>query len=99
MADVKVLNMKMSTQEGSLKAFCQVEIAGKILIYGCKLLDGTNGLWVAMPQRKDQNDKYWDVVRITGESLKEKVTKAVIAAYEKATGGGEPEPEGGGGEF
>jgi len=89
MAKITVLDLRMSTREGSLKAFCNVDLKGVILIYGCRLMDGKNGLWVGMPQRKDESGektKWWDIVKIQKDTLKEEIQTAVIAAYEKSTG-------------
>jgi len=85
---VKIIvnQMKVSDKEGKLKAFCSVDIAGKIEIFSCKLMESEKGLWVAMPQRKGNDDKWYDNVRIKDEDIKNAIATAVIAEYKKVTG-------------
>jgi len=95
---ITINNLRLSTKEGKLKAFASVDIAGKIELFGCKLMDGENGLWVAYVQRKGNDDKWYDNIRIKDEVLKKEITVAYVQAYKKFIGapdigGGEQEPK------
>ena len=80
---ILINNLRLSTKEGKLKAFASVDIAGKIELFGCKLMDGEKGLWVAYVQRKGNDDKWYDNVRIKDEELKKEITTAYVTAYKK----------------
>ena len=52
---MKVTNVsiKVSPQSGDrLKAFCTMTLDGEFVVRDLKIIDGTNGLFVAMPSRK-----------------------------------------------
>lgn len=84
---MKVLNMKLSSGSGSLKAFFDVETAEGITIKGFKVADGKNGLFVGVPSEQDKNDKakYWDRVLMSKE-LKAELTDLALQEYSKLTG-------------
>lgn len=84
MAKIIVSNVRLSSKEGSCKAFANIDISGVIEIYGCKLMDGQNGTWVSMPQRKGKDDKWYDEVRIKSDDVKKQIHDAFTAAYIKA---------------
>ena len=74
---VKIKNLNA----GKLKAFADVSFDG-VLVKGCKIFDGANGLFAALPSQKSaKDDKYYDTVVISDEVLKSEFSKAVIDAY------------------
>ena len=46
-------------EDGNLLGFASVIIYGFIKIYNCRVLNGTNGVFVALPQYKGTNGKYY----------------------------------------
>ena len=46
-------------ENGTLLGFATVTIYGFIKIYNCRVLNGTNGVFVALPQYKGTNGKYY----------------------------------------
>ena len=46
-------------EDGTLLGFATVTIYGFIKIYNCRVLNGTNGVFVALPQYKGTNGKYY----------------------------------------
>ena len=46
-------------EDGALLGFATVIIYGFIKIYNCRVLNGTNGVFVALPQYKGTNGKYY----------------------------------------
>lgn len=74
--------------QGSLKGFASLSIAGIVAINGVRIIDGSKGLFVAMPQMKDQNGEYRDIAfPLTGE-LRKAIEEAVLAEYEQSIGQG-----------
>jgi len=84
---MKVLNMKLSSGSGNLKAFFDVETAEGMTIKGFKVADGKNGLFVGVPSEQDRNDKtkYWDRVLMSKE-LKAELSDIALQEYSKLTG-------------
>ena len=46
-------------EDGNLLGFATVIIYGFVKIYNCRVLNGTNGVFVALPQYKGTNGKYY----------------------------------------
>jgi len=83
---ITINNLRISDKVGKLKAFASVDIAGKVELFGCKLMESDNGLWVAYVQRKGNDEKWYDNVRIKDDELKKAITEAFVQAYKKQIG-------------
>lgn len=88
MPTIAIKRCHVSQKEGSVKAFLSIDLNGKLVIHGCRLVDGSNGLFLSMPQEKSQKDgKWYDQVQITDADLKSLVQKTAIEHYERIVGG------------
>lgn len=81
LSDVEVQRINLYNS-GSMRAFVDVVVRG-VLIKGAKIMDGSKGLWVAMPSKQQKNDptKWEDIVAIKDKALQEDVQEIVLAAY------------------
>ena len=77
----KVFPMK---GDGSTKAFASVAINDAIVINGVRVVDGANGLFVSMPQSKDKEGNFRDIVFAKDGELKAAIAGVVLGEYEKA---------------
>lgn len=66
-----------------MKAVAQVTFDGEFVVHDIKVIDGANGLFMAMP-RKERNGKFNDVAHPINPQAREKIEKAILEAYEKA---------------
>lgn len=82
---ISVVKMMPTNGEGKVKALLNVTI-GVVTVYGVKVVEGPNGLFVAMPQRKDQNGKYWDVVRIENTNDYQRASLEILDYYNARAG-------------
>jgi DNA-binding cell septation regulator SpoVG len=87
---IEVSNLRPVPNSGAVRAFADVDIGGKLTVYGCKVVqDGDKRPWVAMPDRSyegpDGKTRYAPHVKIEDETLRTAVTTAVLAAW----GGGQ----------
>lgn len=73
-SDVKVLPVE---GDSKLKAFVSIKIEDCLIIRDMKVIDGNNGLFVAMPAKRMKDGTYWDLVhpldKVTRDMLEEKV--------------------------
>lgn len=63
---ISALNFK-SFDRGAIRGFFDLRYHG-LTIKGCRLMAGNNGLWIAMPQQKGEQDgevKYYDQMFLT----------------------------------
>ena len=83
MKDISV-KLQLSTKEGNLKAFGTVTIAP--FQVNCRVMNGSKGLFVGLPSRKD-GEKWQDEVRFTSREEQEEVSRVVLENYNSLVSG------------
>jgi stage V sporulation protein G len=68
----------------NVRALVTLTAGAVVRISGLRVIEGKNGLFVAMPQRKKQGDKYEDVAYPISKELRDELQKAVLASYQDA---------------
>ena len=66
----------------TIKAFVDVSVADLFVVKGVRILNGSKGLFVSMPQHHAKDDKFYDVAHPTSKALREDVNDVVLKAYE-----------------
>lgn len=77
------VRIKKITEEkfGRLKAYVDITLDSCLVIHGLKLMEGENGLFVAMPSRKMFNNEYKDIVHPISSELRKHITEVIITKY------------------
>lgn len=83
MAEIAVVNLQKANGDGKVKAFCDVNIGGVMLIRGCRLVDGKKGTFVGMPQKPIGNGKWFNIISIVDKGFHDELQSAVLEAYSK----------------
>lgn len=88
-----IKNMKKLDNGSKVKAFFTVSFPGKMDINDCKLVEGRNGLFAAMPSReyidKKTNEKKYQSIVYVEQDLLDKISRAAKDAYSPSSGGPE----------
>ena len=84
---------KGSEEGGKLKAYVDVTFDESFVVHGLKVIEGQNGLFVAMPSRRMPNGEFKDIAHPIKRQLRSEITDSVIKKYEdeKETLGVTPE--------
>ncbi|GBF32847.1 MAG: regulatory protein SpoVG [Peptococcaceae bacterium BRH_c4b] len=70
--------------EGKMKAIVSVTLDDMFVIHDVKVVEGQNGLFVAMPSRKTPDGEFRDIAHPITSSAREIIQNAVLQAYEAA---------------
>ncbi|MFX4262864.1 septation regulator SpoVG [Pelotomaculum propionicicum] len=70
--------------EGKMKAIVSVTFDDAFVIHDVKVVEGQNGLFVAMPSRKTPDGEFRDIAHPITSSAREVIQSAVLNAYEEA---------------
>lgn len=70
--------------EGKMKAIVSVTLDDMFVIHDVKVVEGQNGLFVAMPSRKTPDGEFRDIAHPITASAREVIQVAVLQAYEAA---------------
>ena len=68
--------------EGTLRAFCDVEIEGALLVKGVKVIEGKNGLFVSMPREQGKDGNWYDTVLPLSKEIRQHLSEVVLSAYQ-----------------
>lgn len=79
--DIRVKKIKT---EGKLKAYVNVTFDGCFVIHNVKVIDGKNGIFIAMPSRKTKSGEYKDIVHPVTQEFRNQIKDEIIDAYDKA---------------
>ena len=71
-------------KDSTLKAFASITIEDAVCITGIRIVEGKLGLFVSMPQSKDNEGEYHDVAFPITKEAREEIQDAVLDAYEDA---------------
>lgn len=78
--DVRI--RKIST-EGKMKAIVSITFENEFVIHDIKVIEGQNGLFIAMPSRKTPDGEFKDIAHPINTETREKVQKAILDEYER----------------
>jgi len=78
--DVKIF-LRPSDQ---LKAFANIVFDDAFIIKNIKIIEGKNGLFVAMPSQKGKNGEYRDIAHPLNTETRNEIEKLVLDAYNEA---------------
>ncbi|MCD6400059.1 septation regulator SpoVG [candidate division WOR-3 bacterium] len=70
--------------EPKLKAFANVTFDNEFVVRGIKVIEGQNGLFIAMPSRKGKDGQYRDIAHPINNEMRERLERAVIDEYNKS---------------
>ena len=68
---------------GKLKAVASVTFDGEFVVHDVKLINGQNGMFIAMPSKKS-GDGYRDVAHPLLSETRVKIREAIINAFEES---------------
>lgn len=74
----------LSNKDSNLKAFASITIDDVVCITGIRIIEGKNGLFMSMPQSKDNEGEYHDVAFPITKDAREAIQDAVLDEYEAA---------------
>ena len=69
--------------DGKLKAVASITIDDCFVVHDVKILDGTDGYFIAMPSKKTPEGEYKDVVHPLNTETRELIKNIVLAEFNK----------------
>ncbi|MFY9174461.1 MAG: septation regulator SpoVG [Peptococcia bacterium] len=78
------VRIRKITQEGRMKAVVSVTFDNAFVVHDVKVVEGNNGLFVAMPSRKTPEGEFRDIAHPITADAREVIQTTVLKAYEEA---------------
>ena len=81
--DIRVYPLK-DQPNNNTKAFASVTVEDLIAIKGIRVVEGSKGPFVTMPQSRDNEGNYHDIAFPINSDLRKALNKAVLEEYKEA---------------
>ena len=78
--DVRITKI---SAEGKMKAIVSVTFENQFVVHDIKVIEGQNGLFIAMPSRKTPDGEFKDIAHPINTETREQIQKAILDEYEK----------------
>ena len=70
--------------EGKMKAIVSITFDNEFVVHDIKVIEGQNGLFIAMPSRKTPDGEFKDIAHPINTDTREKIQESMLKAYEAA---------------
>ncbi len=84
MMTITDVRIRKIAAEGKMKAIVSVTFDNEFVVHDIKVIEGQNGLFIAMPSRKTPDGEFKDIAHPINTSARERIQSAILEAYEKA---------------
>jgi len=69
--------------EGKMKAVVSVTFDNEFVVHDIKVIEGQEGLFIAMPSRKTPDGEFKDIAHPINSSTRERLQTSILQEYEK----------------
>jgi len=69
--------------EGKMKAIVSVTFDNEFVVHDIKVIEGQNGLFIAMPSRKTPDGEFKDIAHPINTQTRETLQNSILSEYEK----------------
>ena len=78
--DVRIRTME---KEGKMKAIAAITIDGVFVVHDIKVIEGDNGLFIAMPSKKKATGGFSDICHPLNSDIRKLFQDAILEEYDK----------------
>lgn len=82
--EITDVRLRPVNSEGRMKAIASITIDNEFVVHDIRVIDGNNGMFVAMPSKRTPDGEFRDIAHPISSSTREKIQQAVLEVYEKA---------------
>ena len=77
---MQITELRIHNDE-KLRAYVTVTLDECLVIHGVKIIEGQNGLFIAMPSKKSSNGSFKDIVHPITTDFRNELQKKIIEEY------------------
>lgn len=70
--------------ESKMKAIVSITFDEQFVVHDVKVIEGNNGLFIAMPSRRTPEGEFKDIVHPINSDFRERISKEVLDEYKRA---------------
>lgn len=80
------VRIRKIASEGKMKAIVSVTFENQFVVHDIKIIEGQNGLFIAMPSRKTPDGEFKDIAHPINAQARERLQNAILSEYEAVLG-------------
>jgi len=81
--EITDVRIRKVSDEGKMKAIVSITFDDEFVVHDVKIIEGQNGLFVAMPSRKMGEGDFRDIAHPLLSETRNRIKDAIFAEYEK----------------
>jgi len=82
--EITDVRIRKISNDGKMKAIVSVTFDNEFVVHDIKVIEGQNGLFIAMPSRKTPDGEFKDIAHPINTTTREKIQTSILNAYEVA---------------
>jgi stage V sporulation protein G len=79
--EVTDVRLRRVSAEGKMRAIASITFDGEFVVHDIRIIDGNNGLFVAMPSKRTADGEFRDIAHPINSKTREKIQEAVLKEY------------------
>ena len=81
--DITDVRVRKVSVEGNMRAIVSVTLDNEFVVHDIKVIEGENGLFIAMPSKKGNDGEYRDIAHPINSATREKIQQLILEAYQR----------------
>ncbi|MGB6371650.1 MAG: septation regulator SpoVG [Atribacterota bacterium] len=81
--EITDVRLRKIETEGKLRAYVSVTFDDSFVVHDLRVIDGTKGMFVAMPSKRLPNGDHKDIAHPINTEIREKIQNAVLDVYNR----------------
>lgn len=77
------VRLRKVNTEGRMKAIASITIDHEFVIHDIRIIDGNNGMFVAMPSKRTPDGEFRDIAHPISSETRQKIQAAVLEVYNR----------------
>lgn len=82
--EISDIVIRKLTLESKMKAIVSITFDQQFVVHDVKVVEGNNGLFIAMPSRRTPEGEYKDIVHPINSAFRDQISAQVLAKYKEA---------------
>ena len=81
--EITDVRIRKISDEGKMRAVVSITFDDEFVVHDIKIIDGQNGLFIAMPSRRMGEGDFRDIAHPLVSETRERIKEAIFAEYDK----------------
>ena len=81
--EVTDVRLRRVNTDGRMRAIASITLDNEFVIHDIRVIDGNNGLFVAMPSKRTPDGEFRDIAHPINSSTRGKIQDSVLAEYHR----------------